>query len=584
MYIGAARDDNGDMSSNAHLGLVTLALAGMAGAVVASACSATSPNNAFTTGSGGNAAGPGAGGTGGIDLGLGGNSAGGSSSSGGGVDPVTCDQAAANKTYIGCDFWPTVTDNIVFQTFDFAVAVANTGDDPADVTVERNGVKVGNVQVPANGLGTVYLPWVPELRSAVSPLGACIPMSPLTNTVAAKGGAYHLVASRPVTVYQFNAIEYQGIGGPAGKDWSQCPGNMCGPIYPGCFSFTNDASLLLPSTAMTGNYRVTGQTGWVQPPDPSDPNPMPKPFAGPYVVITGTANGTSVTMNLAPTAKIMGGGGVPSTQGGGSVTFTVDAGDVVEVIGAADSDFSGSLVKATKPVQVITGISCTQSPIGVVACDHMEESAFPAETLGRHYFVTVPTSPLGNVVGHVVRLYGNADNTTLTYPSGQPAGAPKSLQAGEVVDLGKVAKDFEVSGDHEFAVGTFQLGAELVDPNTIAPKQQGDPAQSLATAVEQYRKKYVFLAPADYEVSFVDVVQQMNTTLMLDGNQVGIKPTAIGSGYGVARILLGSGKGGAHLITASAPIGIQVMGYGAYTSYQYPGGLNLDAIAPPPPK
>jgi hypothetical protein len=564
-----------------HLGVVTLTLAGTASAIVIGACSATGNPNAFTTatatGAGGNeiTTGTGTGGAGGVDIGLGGGSQGGSASSGG-VDPVTCDQAAANKTYIGCDFWPTVTDNIVFQTFDFAVAVANTGDTPADVTVERNGMTVGSVQVPANGLGTVYLPWVPELRSALSPAGVCIPMSPLTNTVVAKGGAYHLVSSRPVTVYQFNAIEYKGQGGPPGKDWSQCPGTICGVIYPGCFSFTNDASLLLPSTAMTGNYRITGQTGWNDPVD--------GPYAGPYFVVTGTADGTSVTVNLAPTAKIMGGGGIPSTNGGGSVTFSVNAGDVVEVIGSADSDFSGSLVKSTKPVQIITGISCTQSPIGVFACDHMEESVFPAETLGKRYFVSVPTSPKGNVVGHVVRLYGNADGTTLTYPSGEPAGAPKTLSAGQVVDLGIVPKDFEIVGDHEFAVGTFQLGAKLVDPNTGSPKQQGDPAQSLATAVEQYRKKYVFLAPADYEVSFVDVVQPMNATLTLDGNMVGIKPVAVGSGFGVARILLGGGNGGAHLLTATAPVGIQVMGYGAYTSYQYPGGLNLDAIAPPPPK
>ena len=149
---------------------------------------------------------------------------------------MTCDEAAANKTYIGCDFWPTVTDNIVFQTFDFAVAVANTGDVPADVhggaQRREGGEREGPGQRPWDG----YLPWVPELRSAVSPLGVCIPMSPLTNTVAAKGGAYHLVSSRPVTVYQFNAIEYQGVGGPAGEDWSQCPGTTCGPIYPGCFS------------------------------------------------------------------------------------------------------------------------------------------------------------------------------------------------------------------------------------------------------------------------------------------------------------------------------------------------------------
>jgi len=572
--------------------VLTLALTGALASVVIGACSATGNPNAFSTatsgaGAGASAAGPGAsgvGGAGGEDIGLGGGSQGGSASSGGGVDPVTCEQASVNKTYIGCDFWPTVTDNIVFLTFDFAVAVANTGDAPADVTVERNGVTVGSVQVPPNGLGTVYLPWVPELRSAASPLGACFPMSALTTTVAVPGGAYHLVSSRPVTVYQFNALEYKGEGGPPGKDWSQCPGSMCGGLYPGCFSFTNDASLLLPSTAMTGNYRITGQTGWVRPPDPSDPNSKEVAVAGPYFVVTGTANGTSVTVNLSPTAKIMGGGGVPSTKGGGSVTFSVNAGDVVEVIGSADSDFSGSLVKATKPVQIINGISCTQSPIGVTACDHMEESVFPAETLGKRYFVSVPTSPKGNVVGHVVRLYGNADGTTLMYPSGEPANAPKMLDAGEVADLGIVNKDFEVVGDHEFAVSSFQLGAEIVDAATPSSKRKGDPAQSLATAVEQYRKKYVFLAPADYDVSFVDVVQPMSATLTLDGNTVGIKPTALGSGFGVARVLLGAGNGGAHLLTATAPVGIQVMGYGAYTSYQYPGGLNLDAIAPPPPK
>ncbi len=569
------------MRSAKYLGVVTLALAGTAAAIVIGACSATADPNAFTTGAGGSSSGPGGpgvSGAGGDLIGLDGGDQDASTGSGG-VDPVTCEQAAASKTYIGCDFWPTVTDNIVFLTFDFAVAVANTGSAPADVKVERNGVVVGSVQVPANGLGTVYLPWVPELRSALSPFGACFPMSPLTNTVAAKGGAYHLVSSRPVTVYQFNAIEYQGAGGPPNKDWSTCPGSMCGLIYPGCFSFTNDASLLLPSTAMTGNYRITGQTGWVDNTDPS----MPKPYAGPLFAVTGTADGTDVTVNLAPTAKIMGGGGVPNTNGGGSVTFSVNAGDVVEIIGSADSDFSGSLVKATKPVQVIAGISCSQSPIGKVACDHMEESVFPAETLGKRYFVTVPTSPKGNVVGHVVRIYGNADGTTLTYPSGKPGGAPTKIAAGQVADLGIVNQSFEIVGDHEFAVGSFQLGAELVDPNTISPKQQGDPAQSLATAVEQYRKKYVFLAPADYEVSFVDVVQPLGATLTLDGNTVGIKPTAIGgSGFGVARIQLGAGNGGAHLLSATAPIGIQVMGYGAYTSYQYPGGLNLDAIAPPP--
>ena len=42
-----------------------------------------------------------------------------------GRDPVNCEEAAQFKTYVGCDYWPTVTGNIVAEVFDFAVAIAN---------------------------------------------------------------------------------------------------------------------------------------------------------------------------------------------------------------------------------------------------------------------------------------------------------------------------------------------------------------------------------------------------------------------------------------------------------------------------
>src|SRR5262245_14444174 len=38
-----------------------------------------------------------------------------------------CAQAAGQKAYVGCDYWPTVTGNLVQDVFDFAVAVANVG-------------------------------------------------------------------------------------------------------------------------------------------------------------------------------------------------------------------------------------------------------------------------------------------------------------------------------------------------------------------------------------------------------------------------------------------------------------------------
>lgn len=58
---------------------------------------------------------------------------GGDSGAGGAVrDPATCEEALAAKSYVGCDYWPTVTANLVQDVFDFAVAVANVGT--ADAT------------------------------------------------------------------------------------------------------------------------------------------------------------------------------------------------------------------------------------------------------------------------------------------------------------------------------------------------------------------------------------------------------------------------------------------------------------------
>ncbi len=486
-------------------------------------------------------------------------------------DPTTCAEAAMYKTYLGCDFYPTVTANPAWSIFDFAAVVANAGTTAATVTVTKGGSPVGSpITIQPNQLGTVYLPWIPALKGADQDCEGGV--QPFTPTVSVPNGAYHLVSTVPVTVYQFNALEYAPAGGPPGKDWSTCPANQCG-IIP-CFSYTNDASLLLPSTALTDNYRVLGYPGW------SLAN-MP-----PTLTITGTQDTTKVTVTLSPTGSIAGGGGIPSGSPGQAVTFSINEGQVVELVGAsASADFSGSLVQTDKPVQVITGLPCTDIPDGAQACDHIEQSVFPAETLGKHYIVARPTGPNGTAVGAVMILYGNKNGTHLTYPSGAVPGAPATLNAGQVANLGVVNSDFEVSGDNEFGVAIFQQGGSVVDPNAPSQMQNGDPAQSLEAAVEQYRTKYVFLAPTDYPKSFADIVVPPGAMLTLDGAPVTTTPQGIGaSTYKIVRLPLTAGAGkGAHVLESTLPVGLQVIGYGLYTSYQYPGGLNLNLIAPPPP-
>jgi hypothetical protein len=489
----------------------------------------------------------------------------------GGRDPVNCQEAAQFKTYVGCDYWPTVTSNLVQDIFDFTVAVANVGTETANVTVTGpNGVNK-KITVKGGELGKVFLPWVAALKGPKD--------TGVTASVLANGGAYHLVSDIPVVVYQFNPLEFKATGGEPGKNWSGCV--KASPLAPECYSYSNDASLLLPSTAMTGTYRIMGSKGFSR----GGQGLLPS-----YFTVTGTADGTKVEVNLAPGGRVTAGGGIQAAPGGGTLSFTLDAGDVAQVVGGVGAafDFSGSLLKADKPVQVITGVVCMDFPTDVEACDHIEETVFPAETLGKHYVVIKPTGPKANDVGHVVRIYGNADGTELTYKPSKPAGCPSTLSAGEVVDCGEVNQNFEVTGDKEFGVAVFQLGGAKADPDhdpNSLTQPQGDPSQSFAVTVEQYRKRYVFLAPTDYKASFVDVIAAPNTKITLDGDDVSssLKPIT-GTDYLMARLPLDSGKDGVHVLEGSEPVGIQILGYGDNTSYQYPGGLNLSAISAAPVK
>jgi hypothetical protein len=522
------------------------------------------------------------------------------------TEPQTCDAAAATHSYIGCDYWPTVVANNVWSIFDFAVVVANVSVNAATVTVTGTGSNLASTNqtttVMPGQLAKIYLPWVPALKGA--DYDSCTESIPFTASVLAPGGAYHLVSSVPVTVYQFNALEYQGAGGPANKSWSACPGStLCttsaGSGEVGCYSFSNDASLLLPSTAMTGNYRVTGHEGV------DVAGPSGDLLDGPYIAITATQDNTTVKVQPSSTGQILAavGNAIPAAPAGGVVSLTLNAGDVAELAAPGGTDLSGSLVQATAPVQVISGHPCLQIPPTEPACDHIEESVFPAETLGQDYVVTMPAAPNGAAVRHQVRIYGDVDGTTLTYNPSIPPGCPTTIDAGQVVECGTVACpnpvepldtstpfecgttdiDFEVKGSQPFAVGTFTLGASLVQP-AVSVLQEGDPAQSLAIAVEQFRSTYVFLAPSDYPFNYADVVAETGTVLQLDGVTVTTSPEVIGTtGYGVYRLALGAGQAGAHTLSASLPVGLQVVGYGAYTSYMYPGGLDLAQIAAPPP-
>ena len=110
------------------------------------------------------------------------------------------------------------------------------------------------------------------------------------------------------------------------------------------------------------------------------------------------------------------------------------------------------------------------------------------------------------------------------------------------------------------------------------PAGVGDPAMARAIPSEQYRNAYTFLTPETYSSSFVSVGAPTGTRVEIDGRLItGFTPVGE-SGVSTARIPVSPGV---HHIEGRRAFGVLVYGFGTYTSYLYPGGLDFIELNPP---
>jgi len=104
----------------------------------------------------------------------------------------------------------------------------------------------------------------------------------------------------------------------------------------------------------------------------------------------------------------------------------------------------------------------------------------------------------------------------------------------------------------------------------------GDPSMVQAVASEQYLNKYVILVPGTWVNDVLVLTRKSGETVSIDGVDatMGWTPVA-SSGFEVARIPVADGV---HVLRGSKPFGVLVVGYDAFDSYAYPGGLSQQKI------
>lgn len=497
-----------------------------------------------------------------------------------------CAEAERSASNVGCEYWPTPlanTTELAGNIFDFRVVVANPSPQDARVKVTRGAATVTEATIPAGGLQAIVLPWVNGQSFAIG--------QGSWNSLVVADGAYRLRSDVPVIATQFNPFEYE-VGGT--------------------FSYTNDASLLLPAHTLTGHYvgvswvplsRRTGTVDWTG----SDFATIRYPG---YLAIVGVSpTPTQVTLHAGGELQADAGGRVARTPRGGTATFTIARGEVIHVTAAPppecvggrpgfhhveecetvpifgqtcdvfdtcderDFDLTGTRISASGPIEVFGGHTCAYAPYHAQACDHLEEQLAPVETWGSDY-VGAPMGDGGIGGGNIVRVIAGFDGTDVTIEPPQNGVGGATLQAGEVLEFG-VSTPFHVSATRAVAVAQYLVGQQASTPAAA----RGDPALTLLTPAEQYRSDYTFILPTSYNPgtngqNHLLVVRPPGLAITLDGAPLAATFRAIG-GREIGVALL---DGGTHHVSAAAPFGVIAYGLGSYTSYATPAGLDLEPI------
>ena len=428
-----------------------------------------------------------------------------------------CELVKADPSSIGCSFFANRMDNLYEN--------------------QPDSVIVGNVSTDLTAKVQLY--FVPNGGGAEQAQGGPIDVPPSGNhtftidnaqiesiTTLRKGGVYRVESDLPLVAYQHSPIGSQA---------------------------TNDASMLLPEHALTGNYVVASFAG-------TFPTHYPSYF-------TAIATEDATTLNFIAGIATAAGGGVPALAKGAATDVAMDRYDTLNVVVSGNfTDLSGTIIEADKPVWVVGATECGNVPMyPTVYCDHLEEVSIPLEYWGDQY-VGAHAPTRGNETFYW-RVYSGDAAVKIDTDPPQP-GFPVTLDKGEYYQFG-TKESFIFTGDGPFMPVQYLEGQN-------AGAGTGDPSMYQMVPVEQFLNSYSFVTGSNYALHYSQIIRPVGGADVLVDGQVVTGYYTVGD-YEVADWKLSEGG---HFATSDDPFGVIQIGYTPVTSYAYPGGLRLKVINP----
>lgn len=502
-----------------------------------------------------------------------------------------CDIAAIEHSYLGCDYF-TANLNTSTQRSDpiYALTISNI-DSKKSVTVDITSFSASG-EIDA---GQCYfcLDSETSCQSRFSSKGLIVgpgqigiiqfPSTKMIKGTGLKWDSYHVKTNLPVTVYQFSPID-NSFNNPFEASGKSVDYNFLTPENGK--SYSNDASLLIPSTSVYTDYVASAKA---------------TSAATSYVTVVGVSD-TDTKISIKPSVAITAGGGVPAIAAGAVGTVTVKKGQVVQ-IEQKGLDITGTRVYCDKtasdcfPFAVFSGTDCVNIPDNYGYCDHIEHQMFPVQTWGKKYIIV--KSKARSEEWDFVRILASEDSTKLTFSPETPAqiSTPSGWRAFTVnpvkteINAGEYSEFYfkgtlVVEADKPIMVAQYLAGADMIsllcqgtDYDYHAANCPGDPAMMLIPPAEQFRKNYQFLTPGSYQTNYATVVMTTGEAPKINGSAVsGIKEIT-GTDYSYAIVDLGNAFKTHTLECATNPCGLFVYGWEMDVSYAYPGGLNLEKLS-----
>jgi hypothetical protein len=198
---------------------------------------------------------------------------------------------------------------------------------------------------------------------------------------------------------------------------------------------------------------------------------------------------------------------------------------------------------------------------------------FPASTWGKDYVIARSKSR-GQNEPDLLRILAQKDGTSVSIAPAPSEGSCGTLNAGEFCDI-RVMGDVQITATEPVLIGHYLLS--VIEAGFLESEGNGDPAMALAVPFEQYRRKYTFLVPDEYNEQYISVVASTGTDVKLDGTSITGQFEPVGSGvFSAARIEVQPGQ---HTLDCpDGGCGIEVYGYSDAVSYLFAGGLDLKEI------